>query len=97
MNLNGFLVPLILDNKMMLLSLMSAGHMFCFKWLRLCLTLFSQPLNIHTSSEYLTQEENIKQPVLSPPTHQAPLETSLPDASIIHMKHAEPKTKQLPG
>lgn len=83
--------------KIMLLSLMSAGHMFCFKWLHLWATLFSQPLNMHPSSEYLIQEENIKQSVLSPPTHRAPPETSLPDASILHMKHADPDTKQHVG
>lgn len=93
MSLNGFLFHLILHSKIMLLSLMSAGHMFCIKWLHLCATL----LNMHPSSEYLIQEEDIKQSVLSPPTYPAALEMSLPDASIIHMKHAEPDTKQHVG
>lgn len=48
MSLNGFLFHLILHSKIMLLSLTSAGHMFCIKWLHLCATL----LNMHPSSEY---------------------------------------------
>lgn len=49
---------------------MSACRMFCFKCLHLRVTLFSQPLIMHPSSEYLIREENIKQPALSPPTRR---------------------------
>lgn len=76
---------------------MSAGHMFCFKWLHLCAALFSHPLNMHPSSEYLVQEENIKESVRLPLPRRAPAETSLPDTSIIHVKHADPDTKQHVG
>lgn len=55
---------------------------------------FSRPLIMHPSSEYLTREEKMKQPVLSPPARLVPLESSSPDLSIILLKHAEPNTKQ---
>lgn len=58
------------------------------------MTLFSRPLIMHPSSEYLISEEKIKQQLLSPPARRVPLELSHHDLSIIVLKHAEPDSKQ---
>lgn len=88
------LSPVTLHLKITLLVHMSACHRLYFKRLHLRVTLFSRPLIMHPSSEYLIRREKIKQPVLSPLARRVPLESSHPDLSIIFLKHAEPDIKQ---